>query len=92
MFGSIRKFFSDVGLELKKTSWPWDAREKGFKKFKELTDSTVVVIVAVVLLGLRHGIFHQGPLKHPMAERLTAWVTHTTFSIRLSSIPHGCYS
>jgi preprotein translocase subunit SecE len=51
MFGSLRKFFSDVGLELKKTSWPWDAREKGFRKFKELTDSTVVVIIAIVLLG-----------------------------------------
>lgn len=51
MFGKIRKFFSDVGLELKKTSWPWDPKEQGFKKFKELSDSTVVVIVAVVLLG-----------------------------------------
>jgi preprotein translocase subunit SecE len=51
MFGKIRKFFSDVGLELKKTSWPWDSKEKGFKKFKELSDSTVVVIVAIVLLG-----------------------------------------
>jgi preprotein translocase subunit SecE len=51
MFGKIRKFFSDVGLELKKTSWPWDSKERGFKKFKELSDSTVVVIVAVVLLG-----------------------------------------
>ncbi len=51
MFGKIRKFFSDVGLELKKTSWPWDSKESGFKKFKELSDSTVVVIVAIVLLG-----------------------------------------
>jgi len=51
MFSKTRKFFGDVGLELKKTSWPWDAKEKGFKKFKELFDSTVVVIVAVVLLG-----------------------------------------
>lgn len=51
MFGKSRKFLGDVGLELKKTSWPWDPKEKGFKKFKELFDSTVVVIVAVVLLG-----------------------------------------
>jgi preprotein translocase subunit SecE len=51
MFGKIRKFFSDIGLELRKTTWPWDAREQGFKKFKELTDSTIVVIVAVILLG-----------------------------------------
>jgi len=51
MFGKTRKFFGEVGLELKKTSWPWDNKEKGFKKFKELFDSTVVVIVAIVLLG-----------------------------------------
>jgi preprotein translocase subunit SecE len=51
MFGSFRKFLSDVGLELKKTTWPWDSKERGFKKFKELTDSTVVVIIAIVLLG-----------------------------------------
>ena len=51
MLGKTRKFFGEVGLELKKTSWPWDPKEKGFKKFKELFDSTVVVIIAVVLLG-----------------------------------------
>lgn len=51
MFGKIQKFFSEVGLELRKCTWPWDAREKGFKRYKELTDSTVVVIVALVLLG-----------------------------------------
>lgn len=51
MFGKSRKFFSEVGLELKKTSWPWDLKEKGFKRVKELYDSTIVVIVAVVLLG-----------------------------------------
>ncbi|MES2706673.1 MAG: preprotein translocase subunit SecE [Verrucomicrobiota bacterium] len=51
MIGSFRKFLSDVGLELRKTTWPWDAKEKGFKKFKELTDSTMVVVVGLVILG-----------------------------------------
>ena len=47
----IRKFLNEVGVELRKTAWPWDAKEKGFKRFKELTDSTMVVVVALVLLG-----------------------------------------
>ncbi len=51
MFSKIRSFISEVGLELKKTSWPWNAKESGFRKFKELTDNTVIVIVAVVFLG-----------------------------------------
>jgi preprotein translocase subunit SecE len=36
---------------LRKASWPWDPKEKGFKRYKELTDSTVVVVVAMLLLG-----------------------------------------
>ena len=51
MFSKIRSFFSEVGLELKKTTWPWNPKETGFKKFKELTDSTVIVIVAIIFLG-----------------------------------------
>ena len=51
MIGSIRKFISEVGLELRKTTWPWDAKERGFKKFKELTDSTLVVVVGLIILG-----------------------------------------
>jgi preprotein translocase subunit SecE len=47
----IRKFFSEISLELQKTTWPWNPKESGFKKYKELTDSTVVVIVAMVFLG-----------------------------------------
>ncbi len=48
----IRSFFKEIGLELKKTTWPWDAKETGFRKFKELTDSTIIVIVAVIFLGV----------------------------------------
>ena len=51
MLGKIRSFFTEVRVELQKASWPWDPKEKGFKKYKELTDSTVVVIVAMLLLG-----------------------------------------
>jgi len=38
-------------IELRKASWPWDPKERGFKKYKELTDSTVVVFIAMILLG-----------------------------------------
>ncbi len=51
MFGKIRKFSSEVRVELGKAQWPWDPNEKGFKRYKELTDSTVVVIIAMVILG-----------------------------------------
>ncbi len=51
MFSKIAKFFREVRVELHKATWPWDPKEKGFKKFKELTDSTVVVFIAMVLLA-----------------------------------------
>ena len=51
MFTKAKNFFSEVKVELQKASWPWDPKEKGFRRYKELTDSTVVVIVAMLLLG-----------------------------------------
>jgi preprotein translocase subunit SecE len=51
MFTKVKIFFSQVKVELQKASWPWDLKEKGFRRYKELTDSTVVVIVAMMLLG-----------------------------------------
>jgi len=51
MFTKVKSFFSEVKVELQKASWPWDPKEKGFRRYKELTDSTVVVIVAMLLLG-----------------------------------------
>ena len=51
MFSKLRKFISEVRVELAKAQWPWDPNEKGFRRYKELTDSTVVVLVAMVLLG-----------------------------------------
>ena len=46
-----KNFFTEVRLELQKASWPWDPKEKGMKRYKELTDSTLVVIIAMLLLG-----------------------------------------
>jgi len=51
MLSKISKFFSEVRVELQKATWPWDPKERGFKKYKELTDSTVVVFIAMILLG-----------------------------------------
>ena len=51
MFAKTKNFFSEVKVELQKASWPWDPKEKGFRKYKELTDSTLVVLIAMLLLG-----------------------------------------
>lgn len=51
MFTKIRRFISEVRVELAKAQWPWDPNEKGFRRYKELTDSTVVVLVAMLILG-----------------------------------------
>lgn len=46
-FRSIRIFYSETIVELKKASWP---------SVRELRESTVVVLVAVLLLGAFIGI------------------------------------
>lgn len=51
MFKQTSKFASEVKAELQKATWPWDPKEKGVKKYKELIDSTVVVLIATILLG-----------------------------------------
>ena len=51
MIGKTKQFFTEVKVELQKASWPWDPQEKGFRKYKELTDATVMVVVSMVLLG-----------------------------------------
>ena len=43
MINKIRSFFTGVWIELKKVSWPTK---------KELFDSTIVVIVSVLILGV----------------------------------------
>jgi len=51
MITKIQTYISEVLLELKKATWPWDPKESGFAKYKELNDSTIVVFVAMLLLG-----------------------------------------
>jgi preprotein translocase subunit SecE len=50
---AVSNFLGEVKGELRKASWPWDSdpKAKGFKKYKELVDSTLVVLVAMVLLA-----------------------------------------
>jgi len=51
MIGKVRNFFTEVRVELGKAQWPWYPNEKGFKRYKELVDSTMVVVIAMVILG-----------------------------------------
>ncbi|CAN5126614.1 hypothetical protein BH20VER2_BH20VER2_13010 [soil metagenome] len=51
MIAKTKNFVNEVKVELQKASWPWDPKEKGMKRYKELTDSTIVVIIAMLLLG-----------------------------------------
>lgn len=51
MITKTKSFFNEVRVELQKASWPWDPKERGMKRYKELSDSTVVVVVAMLLLG-----------------------------------------
>jgi preprotein translocase subunit SecE len=52
-FARISSFIGEVKGELRKASWPWDSdpKAKGFRKYKELIDSTIVVLIAVILLA-----------------------------------------
>ena len=47
MIGKIRKFFTEVVVELKKVSWPTQ---------RELIDSTWIVIISSGILGIYIGI------------------------------------
>ena len=51
MFGKLNKFIGEVRAELIKATWPWDPKEKGIRKYKQLIDSTIVVLVATLLLA-----------------------------------------
>ena len=50
MLGS-KSFITEVKVELQKASWPWEPKEKGMKKYKELVDSTLIVVIAMLLLS-----------------------------------------
>ncbi|MFM7181316.1 MAG: preprotein translocase subunit SecE [Verrucomicrobiales bacterium] len=47
----VTQYLAEVKSELSKANWPWDLQEKGFKRFRELSDSTLVVLVATIVLG-----------------------------------------
>ena len=49
--GKVGTFISEVKVELIKASWPWEPKEKGAKKYKELIDSTLIVLIAMMLLS-----------------------------------------
>jgi preprotein translocase subunit SecE len=51
MIGKVRKFIGEARAELGKAQWPWDLNERGFKRYKELMDSTMVVLIAMLILG-----------------------------------------
>jgi len=52
MFSKIATFTREVKTELQKATWPWDPKEKSFgAKYKELIDSTVVVMIGMLLLA-----------------------------------------
>jgi preprotein translocase subunit SecE len=51
MIAKTKQFLTEVKVELQKCTWPWDPKEKGFRKFKELWDQTLVVVIAMLLLG-----------------------------------------
>ena len=52
-------FVGEVKGELRKASWPWDPdpKVKGSKKYKELVDSTVVIMIAILLLAAYVGLW-----------------------------------
>ena len=59
MFRKVSTFVGEVKSELRKASWPWDPdpKVKGFKKYKELIDSTVVILIAMILLAAYVGLW-----------------------------------
>ncbi|MBV9490593.1 MAG: preprotein translocase subunit SecE [Verrucomicrobia bacterium] len=51
MFHRAIQFLTEVRAELAKASWPWDPKEKGARRYRELIDSTGVVVIAMLLLS-----------------------------------------
>lgn len=54
MISKVSTFLGEVKSELRKATWPWEPASsniKGFKKYKELIDSTIVVLVSMILLA-----------------------------------------
>ena len=47
----IKSYLSEVQIELHKAQWPWSNEEHGLKRFRELWNSSLVVIIAMLLVG-----------------------------------------
>ncbi len=63
-FSSIRTFTGEMIAELKKASWP---------TYRELRDSTILVIVASVLLGLFTSLSDFS--LYQVVDLVTSWVS-----------------
>jgi preprotein translocase subunit SecE len=48
---AISHFLREVRTELGKCTWPWDPEHTGLRKYKQLIDSSVVVIVTTLLVA-----------------------------------------
>jgi preprotein translocase subunit SecE len=57
MITKTKNFFNEVKVELQKASWPWDPKQKGFAKYRELFDQTGVVLISMLLLGAYVALF-----------------------------------
>ncbi len=69
MIKKTRKFLREVQVELGKATWPWNPEEKGAAKYRELIDSTVVVLIALLLLGA-----YISGIDYVMVEVISAFV------------------
>ena len=47
----IARFVREVRVELAKCTWPWDPEQTGFRKYKVLIDTTVVICVTTLLMA-----------------------------------------
>jgi preprotein translocase subunit SecE len=48
---AVKAFIGQTAAELQKCTWPWDPTLTGLKRYKELIDSSVIVVVAAIFLG-----------------------------------------
>ncbi len=51
MLTKIKCYLAEVRAELAKAQWPWSNEEHGLKRFKELWNSSLIVIIAMMLIG-----------------------------------------
>ncbi len=51
MLTKIKRYLVEVRAELAKAQWPWSNEERGVKRFKELWNSSLIVIIAMMLVG-----------------------------------------